>query len=539
MIGLYVAEGSSSPIPKWSLGKHETALVERLRQIARRIGCSSCVTAAHEHSLAVFFGSRVLGRWLKDHCGGSAGEKRVPQCILRHADPAIRAAFLDGLLAGDGHIRRQSSCNQSVAILGSVSERLIADVILLLAQDGNGASRRVMHRGARWIGGFWTDRPLVLHLLSWNPAGSAVTERVLNGKTILSHSHSWRSDNHGVWYPVRSVSSQPFEGLVYNLSTPDHTYIANGYLVHNCDFIINGWLVEMGVGKLPSIGALYDPRLQGRSAEEVYDLLACDRRRCRGLRGFRGGLGDVLLDSPGRRVYRGDVTTLDDLYRRCMAAGFSTCQGRGTIPAGLLEEIRSLFTPPVPWDVELGRWMEQHVPIVREKRRTYARASRRQSSTPDIPRPARYVPQEWQDACTFGVILDTSGSMDRELLGRALGAIASYAEAREVPAVRLVLCDAAPYDQGIVAPTNLRGIFPIRGRGGTVLQPTVSYLVSRPDFPSAAPVMIITDGWCEEELLVPREHCFVLPRKSWKEGALPLRTSAPMFRVLKEEYYGE
>ena len=137
------------------------------------------------------------------------------------------------------------------------------------------------------------------------------------------------------------------------------------------------------------------------------------------------------------------------------------------------------------------------------------------------------------------VVLDTSGSMDRELLGRALGAIASYAEAREVPAVRLVLCDAAPYDQGIVAPADLRGIFPIRGRGGTVLQPAISFLVSRPDFPSAAPVMIITDGWCEEELLVPREHCFVLPRKSWKEGAIPLRTLAPVFRVLKEEYYGE
>ena len=51
--------------------------------------------------------------------------------------------------------------------------------------------------------------------------------------------------------------------------------------------------------------------------------------------------------------------------------------------------------------------------------------------------------------------------------------------------------------------------------------------------------MIITDGWCEEELFCPREHCFILPRKSWKEGAMTLRTSAPVFRVLKEEYYGE
>jgi predicted metal-dependent peptidase len=305
-----------------------------------------------------------------------------------------------------------------------------------------------------------------------------------------------------------------------------------------CDFVINGWLVEMGVGRLPGVGALYDPRLQGMSADEVYDLLVREPRRRKGLRGFRGKLGDILWDSPGRRIHRGDVTTLDDVYRRCLQAGLS-CMGRGTVPAGLLEEIRALFAPAVPWDVELARWMEAHVPTVRDPLRTYARASRRQASTPDIPRPARYVPQEWLDACTFGVVMDTSGSMDRELLGRALGAIASYSEARDVPRVRLVLCDAAPYDQGFVAPTDLRGIYPVKGRGGTVLQPAVNFLISRPDFPASAPVMILTDGWCEEELTVPREHCFVLPRKRGKDDWVPLRTSAPVFRVLKEEYYEE
>ena len=213
--------------------------------------------------------------------------------------------------------------------------------------------------------------------------------------------------------------------------------------------------------------------------------------------------------------------------------------GRGHVPAGLVEEIRSLWTPPVPWDVELARWMAEHVPLLRDPLRTYARASRRQSSTPDIPRPARFVPQEWKDACTFGVVLDTSGSMDRELLGRALGAVASYAEARDVPQVRLVLCDAAPYDRGFVAPSDLRSVFSVQGRGGTVLQPAVSFLHRQMDFPADAPIMIITDGGCEEELRVPRDHCFVLPRKGWKEGAMLLRTSAPIFRVLKEEYHGD
>jgi len=126
-----------------------------------------------------------------------------------------------------------------------------------------------------------------------------------------------------------------------------------------------------------------------------------------------------------------------------------------------------------------------------------------------------------KEAHTFGVVLDTSGSMDRELLGRALGAIASYAEARDVDAVRLMLCDAAPCDRGIVAPTALRGVFAVQGRGGTVLQPAINFLLSRPDFPTAAPIMIITDGWCEEELTVPREHCFLLPRKSENQKGYP------------------
>jgi predicted metal-dependent peptidase len=310
------------------------------------------------------------------------------------------------------------------------------------------------------------------------------------------------------------------------------------------DFVINGWLVEMGVGQLPKIGALYDPRLQGMSTEEVYDKLLLSPRESRKLRGFRGASGDVLLGAPdGRTIYRRDVTTLDDVYRRCLQTGYS-CSGaryRGTVPAGLLEEIRSLWTAPVPWDVELARWMAAHVPFPREPRRTYARASRRQASTPDIPRPARYIPVEESAACTFGVVLDTSGSMDRALLGRALGAIASYAEARDVPAVRLVLCDAQPYDRGIVPPTDLRGVFSVQGRGGTVLQPAINFLIRRADFPPTAPIMVITDGWCEEEILCPRDHCFVLPRatqidakqRGWQ---IPLRTNAPVFRVLKENH---
>ncbi len=79
----------------------------------------------------------------------------------------------------------------------------------------------------------------------------------------------------------------------------------------------------------------------------------------------------------------------------------------------------------------------------------------------------------------FGVVLDTSGSMDIRILGRALGAIASYADAREVPRVRVVFCDAAAYDAGWLTPQDIAGRVRVPGRGGTVIQPGID-LLERP-----------------------------------------------------------
>ncbi|MFJ9713025.1 hypothetical protein [Streptomyces sp. NPDC101234] len=291
-----------------------------------------------------------------------------------------------------------------------------------------------------------------------------------------------------------------------------------------CDYVINGWLVEMRVGTMPE-GLLYDPELKDLSAEEVYDRIAGDLRRLRRLATLRGkGRGDVLgapLKPPG--VY----ADLDEFYRRGLYQGLDLhqTQGRGFLPGGLVEEIRALSHPPLPWDAQLARWFDEFVPRP-EAVRSYARPSRRQSSTPDIPRAGRYFPPEEVARCTFGVVLDTSGSMDRTLLGKALGAIASYAEARDVPAARVVFCDAAPHDVGYLPATEIAGRVRVHGRGGTVLQPGIDLLHRADDFPPTAPLLVITDGWCDV-LRVRREHAYLIP-----QGArLPFSARGPVFRV--------
>lgn len=280
-----------------------------------------------------------------------------------------------------------------------------------------------------------------------------------------------------------------------------------------CDFVINGWLKEMGIGQMPDRG-LYDETLKGVSAESLYDRIVSDFRKFSKmdtLRGYRKG--DVIFGKGSKGFSQPSVDSLDDFYRSALQNGleYHESAGRGYLPSGLVEEIRALAMPPIPWDVQLGHWFDEFfAPLA--KHRTYARPSRRQGSTPDIPRPS-YAPAEIPEySRTFGVVIDTSGSMDKKLLGFALGAVASYAVAKEVPYARVVFCDAAAYDAGYLAPEDIAGRVQVMGRGGTVLQPGVDLLEKAKDFPENGPILIITDGWIEDNIRIRREHAFLVPR---------------------------
>jgi len=291
------------------------------------------------------------------------------------------------------------------------------------------------------------------------------------------------------------------------------------------DFVINGWLLEMCVGEMPP-GLLYDPQFAGQSSEEVYDRIAKDSRRYRKLATLRGRNQPDILDAGGRLPNAGTSVDLDEVLRRSLGTGLDLhlAEGRGLLPSALVSEIRALAQPPLRWDVELARWFEEMFPSL-EPVQTYARPSRRQSATPDIPRPGWLMPEVPTNQRTFGVVLDPSGSMDIRLLGKALGAIASYARAHDVPAARVVFCDAAAYDAGYLDVDDIAARVRVRGRGGTVLQPGVNALERASDFPDDGPILIITDGFIDV-LRIRRTHAFLIPAGA----SLPFRAKGPIFR---------
>ena len=89
-------------------------------------------------------------------------------------------------------------------------------------------------------------------------------------------------------------------------------------------------------------------------------------------------------------------------------------------------------------------------------------------------------------------------------IGLALGAIASYAVSKDVPYVRIIFCDAEATAAGFLAPEDIAGRVEITGRGGTILQPGVDALERAKDFPLSGPILIITDGYIEENLKVKK-----------------------------------
>lgn len=297
-----------------------------------------------------------------------------------------------------------------------------------------------------------------------------------------------------------------------------------------CDFVINAWLIEMNIG-LPPEGIYFDKELSGKSADEIYLLIVQEER----LRKKLGTLRNKFAGEITKKTQQGcdmlddDIRYFSEFEDACKASllrgvFLHESIGRGDLPANLVAEIKALNQPPIPWQVELAKWISERFPL-EESKRTYAKPSRRQSSTPDIPRPRYVRPDELKNTKTFGVIMDTSASMDKKLLAKCLGAIASYSAAQEVNMVRIVYCDAQPYDEGYVNIETLSNRIKIRGGGGTILQPAVDLLLRAKDFPENAPILILTDGFFESSLKVERDHAFLVPRKVF----LPYIPQVPVF----------
>ena len=280
--------------------------------------------------------------------------------------------------------------------------------------------------------------------------------------------------------------------------------------------------------KPPSEGHLLAPQYQDLAPEAIYDDLLRNPKAAKKLITFAGeGVPDILGMSAESGPSATDRLLLDALLRGYQVHSES---GKGELPHTLLDAIRRLEHPPPPWDVLLGRWFDEHVPPV-ERIRTYGRPSRRQSATPTIARP-RYV---WPDEenvqrGTFGLVLDTSGSMPPLVQAQALGAITAYALSRNISLIRVLTSGAELEDRGNVAAESLAQPLALSARSSATLQPALNVLEKARDFPEDAPILLVTGVPCDR-IKTQRDHAFLIP----DGGRLTYQTAAPVIEIAEIE----
>jgi site-specific DNA-cytosine methylase len=201
----------------------------------------------------IFHVNRVgLASFIAGNFGHGAAGKRIPAWML-FAPEEVRQAFVDGYVSADGHVSRDGLRLQT----SSVSKELAVGMRLLLTSLGYYAS---VHYGRR--------------------AEHAVIEgRTIRQQpqwTVTAHKCRDRRPKHrdadGYRWGKASGAVKPGETVtVYNMTVDeDHTYVADGVVVHNCTNHTHANSVRAYEEGLTLFG-LEDPEYQARVTRSERD----------------------------------------------------------------------------------------------------------------------------------------------------------------------------------------------------------------------------------------------------------------------------
>lgn len=162
--------------------------------------------------------------------------------------------------------------------------------------------------------------------------------------------------------------------------------------------------------------------------------------------------------------------------------------GRGDTPGEVARWVRRMTEPTLPWERLLAQAVRRGVGWTTGRTHTsWTRPNRRASSTPGM-----FLPGWRRQNPTVALVVDTSGSVDDALLGRALGEVEGALRALGVGggSVTVLACDAAV--QAVTRVRRARDTV-LHGGGGTDLRVALAALDDLRPRPTLA--VVLTDGW--------------------------------------------
>jgi predicted metal-dependent peptidase len=221
-----------------------------------------------------------------------------------------------------------------------------------------------------------------------------------------------------------------------------------------------------------------DPRFEGMSAEQIYDIIIKEPGKKGGRGDDQGGMsGDVR---PPPDMTAEDRAVFERRLDQNIAQAASMARMAGKLSADLARLVEGALNPPLPWRALLREFMTQTTP----EDETWARRNRRF--------PTIYLPTRWSEKMGEVVIIgDTSGSMGNEVFAQIGAEMTELVEQVKPERVRVIWADDAPVSrEEIFEPGDPIVLHP-KGGGGTDMRKPLRF-VERYD---PVVVVLITDGY--------------------------------------------
>ena len=222
LIAWFICEGSvTGNHVSFSCNPNNQNELDRVAGILRACGYEPKIYPANPGVICVL--DATLADMLVAWCGSRAAAKRIPFDIIAGRESEV----FEELMLGDGCSVEPVQGSHRWAYT-TISRGLALDVQLLAGTFNRRA-------------GIVTREPALMV----SPNNGATYQGKLSYAVQIPKgvkvNHSRHREcfptSHGMAYRIRRVWTEPFSGLVYNLSIKeDESYVANGRAVHNCSF---------------------------------------------------------------------------------------------------------------------------------------------------------------------------------------------------------------------------------------------------------------------------------------------------------------
>ena len=272
------------------------------------------------------------------------------------------------------------------------------------------------------------------------------------------------------------------------------------------DYCVNADLIKHRVGeKITSVPCLHNPKYDGMSSEEIYDILyekaekidigkLLDQMIDEHLDGDDDGEGngggdgeEVDGNGKGRpRLTPEERQQIKDEIKEAMLAAAATVDGAGNLPAGVKRLIQELTEPQMNWRELLRMQLESTI----KSDYTWMRTSRKGWHM-DAVMPGMKV----DPMIDIAVALDASGSISETMLKDFLGEIQGIMDSFPAYRIHVFTFDTEAYNPAQYDSDNLDDIcdYEVKGGGGTDFDAIYNYLKAEEIEPKR--LVVFTDGY--------------------------------------------